>query len=118
MSVVDSLKNIFAKKRADSDDTAPAGLSLGPDMPDPNITGSIEAGSTQDAANPDSEDDSLAALDAVDEAELIAVPLLGRRSIVTHQRILFTLLAMALVVLGSVAELPALLGLVSPATRA
>jgi twitching motility protein PilJ len=31
------------------------------------------------------------------------VPLLGRRTIVTHQRVLFTLLALALVVLGSVA---------------
>jgi twitching motility protein PilJ len=105
MSVVDSLKNIFAKKRSDSEDTAPAGLSLGPDMPDPNNTGSIEAGSTQgiDAhGGPDSEDDSIG-MDAVDEAELIAVPLLGRRSIVTHQRILFTLLAMSLMVLGSVA---------------
>jgi twitching motility protein PilJ len=106
MSVVDSLKNIFAKKRADGEDTAPAGLSLGPDMPDPNNTGSIEAGSTQgiDAVNNlDGEDDSLAGMDAVDEAELIAVPLLGRRTIVTHQRILFTLLAMSLMVLGSVA---------------
>ncbi|TWO70425.1 methyl-accepting chemotaxis protein [Caenimonas sedimenti] len=105
MSVVDSLKNIFAKKRSDSEDTAPAGLSLGPDMPDPNNTGSIEAGSTQGIeahGGPDSEDDSLG-MDAVDEAELIAVPLLGRRSIVTHQRILFTLLAMSLMVLGSVA---------------
>lgn len=107
MSVVDSLKNIFAKKRADGDDTAPAGLSLGPDMPDPTNTGSIEAGSTQGEpmGGPDSEDDSIGGPDAVDEAELIAVPLLGRRSIVTHQRILFTLLALSLMVLGSVAIL-------------
>ncbi|WP_435531258.1 methyl-accepting chemotaxis protein [Ramlibacter albus] len=37
------------------------------------------------------------------EAELISVPLLGRRSIVTHQRVLFVLLAVSLLVLGSVA---------------
>jgi twitching motility protein PilJ len=102
MSVVDSLKNIFAKKRPDGDESTTAALSLGPDMPDPMATGSIEASSTQQ--NGDSiDDDSIAGLDAVDEAELIAVPLLGRRSIVTHQRILFTLLALALMVLGSVA---------------
>ncbi|RYG11674.1 MAG: methyl-accepting chemotaxis protein [Burkholderiales bacterium] len=40
---------------------------------------------------------------ASNEAELISVPLLGRRTIVTHQRVLFTLLALSLVVLGSVA---------------
>jgi twitching motility protein PilJ len=48
-------------------------------------------------------DDESTRLEEPGEAELISVPLLGRRSIVTHQRILFTLLSMALVVLGSVA---------------
>jgi twitching motility protein PilJ len=38
----------------------------------------------------------------VDESELVSVPLLGRRTIVQHQRILFILLAFALVVLGAV----------------
>ncbi|WP_428572765.1 methyl-accepting chemotaxis protein [Ramlibacter sp.] len=37
------------------------------------------------------------------QAELISMPFLGRRSIATHQRVLFTLLALSLVVLGSVA---------------
>ena len=55
-------------------------------------------------ADPDSlADDESTRLEEHGEAELISVPLLGRRSIVTHQRILFTLLSMALVVLGSVA---------------
>ena len=109
MSVVDSLKNLFAKKRPDGEETTSAELSLGmPDASmDPNATGTIEAGSTQgiepSRADPDSVDDSMTPGDEVDEAELVAVPLLGRRSIVTHQRILFTLLALALVVLGSVA---------------
>jgi twitching motility protein PilJ len=105
MSVVDSLKNLFAKKRADGEDTtASAELSLAD--ADHNATGSIEAGSTQgiEAHRDQSDmDDSMADMDDVDEAELVAVPLLGRRSIVTHQRILFTLLALSLVVLGSVA---------------
>ncbi len=55
-------------------------------------------------ADPDSlADDESTRLEEPEEAELISVPLLGRRTIVTHQRILFTLLSMALVVLGSVA---------------
>jgi twitching motility protein PilJ len=109
MSVVDSLKKLFGKKRPEGEDTtASADLSLGmPDASmDPNATGSIEAGSTQGiearGMDPDSVDDSLAG-EEIDEAELVSVPLLGRRSIVTHQRILFTLLAFALVVLGAVA---------------
>ncbi|NNU44466.1 methyl-accepting chemotaxis protein [Ramlibacter sp. B156] len=39
----------------------------------------------------------------MDQAELISVPLLGRRTTATHQRVLFTLLSLSLVVLGSVA---------------
>ncbi|MEZ0309139.1 MAG: methyl-accepting chemotaxis protein, partial [Ramlibacter sp.] len=106
MSVVDSLRNLFGSRRPDNEETiATAQLSLAD--ADPNATGSIEVGSTQGMRagdhDPDSVDDSISPLDAVDEAELISVPLLGRRAIVTHQRILFTLLALALVVLFSVA---------------
>jgi len=104
MSVADSLKNLFAKKRPDGEDSSTADLSL--NDPDYSATAAIEAGSTQGMqavnAAPDSED-SLDTMDDVDEAELVAVPILGRRSIVTHQRILFTLLALSLIVLGSVA---------------
>src|SRR5688572_19210699 len=106
MSVVDSLRNLFGSRRPDNEETiATAQLSLAD--ADPNATGSIEVGSTQGMRagdnDPDSVDDSISPLDAIDEAELISVPLLGRRAIVTHQRILFTLLALALVVLFSVA---------------
>jgi twitching motility protein PilJ len=101
MSVVDSLKNLFGqKRRPDNEETQTAEYSLG--MPD---AATIDAGSTQgiQAVDPDSVDDSVSPLDEVDQAELVSVPLLGRRAIVTHQRILFTLLALALVVLFSVA---------------
>jgi twitching motility protein PilJ len=112
MSVVDQLKNLFAKKPVESTVETSGELSLG--MPDTSqhpmmATGSMEAtGSNTVAmmpADPDSvaQDDSVAPLEAAEEAELISVPLLGRRTIVTHQRMLFALLAMALVVLGSVA---------------
>jgi twitching motility protein PilJ len=111
MSVVDSLKNLFSNKPADASDTHD-GLSLAtPDgSMDPNATGALEAGSTQGirsmtdaAADPDSVTDDSVSGEAQPGAELIKVPLLGRRTVVTHQRVLFTFLAFSLVVLGSVA---------------
>jgi twitching motility protein PilJ len=111
MSVLDQFKNLFAKKTAESAGETSGALSLG--MPDGSVdpllaTGATEATGGSLAADPDSlamQDDSLAPLPGTEEAELISVPLLGRRSIVLHQRILFALLAMALIVLGSVAVL-------------
>lgn len=93
-----SLKNLFSKKQPeDADPSVTQELSLG--APDPSSSAALEAGSTQD---PDTiGDDSIT--DEVDAAERISVPLLGRRTTATHQRILFTLLSFALVVLGSVA---------------
>jgi twitching motility protein PilJ len=105
MSVVDQLKNLFKKKSAESS-THSGELSLADGTLDPMATGSMDASGgvlSMGQAGPESVDDSLAPADAAAEAELISVPLLGRRTIVTHQRILFTLLAMSLVVLGSVA---------------
>ena len=104
MSVAASLKNIFGKKDlSDEDPSITQEMSLGPDA----STASIEAGSTQgidrSRVDPDSVDDSIDAIDQVDEAELISVPLLGRRTTATHQRVLFSLLAASLFVLGGVA---------------
>ncbi|MDB5859229.1 MAG: pilJ, partial [Ramlibacter sp.] len=104
MSVAASLKNLFAKKdSSEADPSVTQELSLGPDA----TTASIEAGSTQgidrSQRDADSIDDSIDSVEEVDEAELISVPLLGRRTTVTHQRVLFLLLAASLVVLGAVA---------------
>lgn len=97
MSVVFSLKNLFGKKPSDeADPSVTQELSLG--APDPT-TATIEAGSTQNDTTLD--DDSITG--EVDQAELIRVPFLGRRTAATHQRVLFILLSFALVVLGSVA---------------
>jgi len=112
MSVVDQLKNLFSKKSGEPSVENSGELSLA--MPDPSLdpmaSRSMGVASSNNAismgpADPDSvaDDDSIAPLESAEEAELISVPLLGRRTIVTHQRILFTLLALALVVLGSVA---------------
>jgi len=95
-----SLKNLFARKRSDeADPSVTQELSLG--TPGAS-TARIEAGSTVGASDaPDSVDDSI--VEEIDEAELISVPGLGRRTTTTHQRILFSLLSVSLIALGSIA---------------
>src|SRR6476469_4833029 len=95
------LKNLFSKKSSDGESSGD--LSLG--------SVDLAGGTTIDAQRsglmaltPDSVDDP----DSVDPqpaqaTDLVSVPLLGQRSIVTHQRVLFTLLTSSLVALGSVA---------------
>ena len=115
MSVVDQFKNLFSKKFPEPSVNPSGELSLGmPDASlDPLATGAMDADRGMVArtavekrpADPRSiaAEDSIEPLEAADETELISIPLLGRRSIVMHQRILFTMGALALVVLGSVA---------------
>jgi twitching motility protein PilJ len=102
MPLVDKLFKSRSKK---SEEPAQTGgeLSLGtPDGSiDPMMSASMGINATLD---PDSQD-SIAPLDTVQQAELITVPLLGRRSTITHQRVLFALLSLSLVVLGAVAVL-------------
>jgi twitching motility protein PilJ len=114
MSVVDSLKNLFSKKPAEpAESTDQLSLATPDGSVDPNATGSMGAtgaikampAAAHESVDIDSSvsDESIAPIEAVEEAELVSVPFLGRRTIVTHQRILFTLLGLSLVVLGSVA---------------
>jgi twitching motility protein PilJ len=114
MSVVEKLSKLFSKKSEEAQLESSASGELSLAMPDASIdpmmaTGSMDGTPQQHAptapADPDSvaEDDSIAPPEAAEEADVISVPLLGRRSAVVHQRILFTLLLVSLVVLGSVA---------------
>ncbi|MDB5957545.1 methyl-accepting chemotaxis protein [Ramlibacter sp.] len=97
MSASFSLKNLFAKNPSEEmDPSVTQELSLA--APDPS-TASIESGGS--IAGDSLDDDSIS--EEIDRAELITVPVLGRRTTATHQRILFTLLSVALVVLGGVA---------------
>jgi len=97
MSVVFSLKNLFGKKPSDeADPSVTQEMSLGTQGPN---TANIEAGSTQNDTTIG--DDSIS--EEVDEAELISVPILGRKTAATHQRTLFALLSFALIGLGGVA---------------
>ncbi|HSI55737.1 MAG TPA: methyl-accepting chemotaxis protein [Ramlibacter sp.] len=111
MSLTDKLSSIFSKKKS-SDPSGENSGELSLAMPDASMdpmmaTGGMEVHSTtavMEPHDPDSvSEDSVDQLDSIQEAELVSVPLLGRRTIITHQRILFTLLALSLVVLGSVA---------------
>ncbi len=93
-----SLKNLFARKQSEeAEASVTQELSLA--MPDAS-TAAIEAGSTVNA-DPESIDDSI--IEEVDAAELVSVPLLGRRSSTSHQRILFGALAVSLFALGTIA---------------
>ncbi|MBX3653141.1 MAG: type IV pili methyl-accepting chemotaxis transducer N-terminal domain-containing protein [Ramlibacter sp.] len=106
MSVVDQLKKLFSKKPAESE--ADLSLAMPDGSMDPMATGAMSAVSMASADDkPDDSGQSRLADEPfeptpVDDTELVSVPLLGRRTIVQHQRILFILLALALGVLGAV----------------
>jgi twitching motility protein PilJ len=94
MSIADQLKNLFAKKKADpSGDSSELSLAAPEGSLDPLSPPAADA-----EAGPDS-------LDTPDfaEAERVAVPLLGRRTIAQHQRVLYVCLGVALVGLATVA---------------
>ena len=105
MSVVEQLKSLFSKQRGEPAIEASGALSLGvPEASGVTLeTGHQTPSHLSDAPDTLAGEDSLEPAAAVGGDELISVPLLGRRTIVAHQRILFVLLALALVVLGSVA---------------
>lgn len=102
MSAVFSLKNLFGKKRSDDevDPSVTQELSLGGTHGPASMAATIEAGSTQNDTTIGDED---SITEEVDEAELISVPFLGRKTAATHQRVLFVLLSLALFALGGVA---------------
>jgi twitching motility protein PilJ len=101
MSVVDQLKNLFSKTPSESD--LDSRLSLA--MPDATID-PASAETVQDSQNmplqtpvtaPKATEEPVA-----EDGDLISVPMLGRRTVVQHQRLLSLLLAGALVVLAGV----------------
>ncbi len=94
MSIADQLKNLFAKKKAD-----PSGDSSELSLAAPE--GSLDPLSPQ-AGAPDEGPESLDTPE-VAEAELLTVPMLGRRTIAQHQRLLYILLGFSLVGLATVA---------------
>jgi twitching motility protein PilJ len=105
MSVVDQLKNMFSKKSHEVSVGASGALSLGmPASRDPHNDNRATMGMGMGEAE-DSVDGEELEPAAVDRAELVTLPLLGRRTAGAHQRILFILLALSVIVLGTVAGL-------------
>ncbi len=93
MSVLDKLTHLFAKKTADSEQSAGLSLAMPDDLSSLNATRTGGVG----AAGPDVQPESL------DQDDMVSVPLLGRRRVGEQQRLLMWLLGLSLVVLGAVA---------------
>ena len=109
MSVVDQLKKLFPKRKQ-SDGDPQFSLATPDGSMDPMATAAMDGGGTlamsSNAYN--RQDPPAQNLEAMDEDEgvspdLLEMPLLGRRTVSQHQRTLFVLLAIALIVLGSMA---------------
>jgi twitching motility protein PilJ len=101
MSVIDQFKNLFSKTPSESD--LDSRLSLA--MPDASID-PASAETVQDSQNVPLQSTANTAKPAAElmaeDGDLISVPMLGRRTVVQHQRLLSLLLAGALVVLAGV----------------
>ncbi|WP_114970046.1 methyl-accepting chemotaxis protein [Rhodoferax ferrireducens] len=95
MSVVDQLKNLFAKKSLESEEDSRLSLGMSDAMMEPvepavTAQGKLAAGlDMRDAPGEDAKD-------------LIALPILGKKTVVQHQRLLSILLGLALVLLAAV----------------
>jgi twitching motility protein PilJ len=99
MSVVDHLKKLFSKKSSDAETSGE--LSLADGSVDMGMA-PLELGTTGRAPLDDGMD-SVDPLVEVDQGELVSLPLLGRRTIGFHQRILGVLLFALLAILAGVA---------------
>ncbi len=91
MSVVDQLKNLFAKKAPESEQDSRLSLGM-PDAVDPGVTEQMQSGTEMDQGGGSDEEST----------DLISLPLLGKKTVVQHQRLLMILLGSALVVLAVV----------------
>jgi len=104
MSVVDQLKNLFAQKKA-ADSEQASSLSLA--TPDETVgSGNTEPMMVSTQAQVVTEVEAEPAAPTppeVDQSDLISVPVLGRHTVVAHQRLLASLLGLSLVALASVA---------------
>ena len=105
MSVVDQFKTIFVKKEPVSEEDS--GLSLGvPESAPDSMLAALMKGtpseeSLSSAARIGSEQNAAEATETP-SADLIALPLLGKKTLVQHQRRLSVLLVLALVLLAAV----------------
>jgi len=108
MAIADQLKNLFSRKAPEAD--LPDGLSLqdAPDQPEALRAAQADAEARRaDLSSPptgfaESRLASDADLAALTEAELLDVPLLGKKTAAAHQRVLGVMLGASLLILGGV----------------
>lgn len=105
MSVVHQLKNLFAKRTPDSELDARLSLGMPDATVDPMATEQMQDGTDNEVLAPvaqtKAELDQGAGSDEV-PVDLIALPILGKKTVVQHQRLLSILLGLALVLLAVV----------------
>lgn len=105
MSVADQLKNLFAKKAPESERDSSLSLAMPDATLDPMVTAQMQRTNDNQppppAAPMNAESSPGQAADAASD-QLIALPVLGRRTVVQHQRLLSILLGLSLVLLAMV----------------
>ncbi len=99
MSVVDQLKNLFSKKPSDSELDSRLSLAMPDDAMDPTVAITGQAGATTVDEHGSVDQESMSARD---RGDLVSIPVLGRRTVVQHQRTLFFMLGSALLILAAV----------------
>ncbi|MDP3357691.1 MAG: methyl-accepting chemotaxis protein, partial [Polaromonas sp.] len=106
MSVIEKIQKLFKTKQAPPEDSMD-GVSLDMSV-DPLATGALDVqvnpvsamSSTQTDVGDDPETQSPD--ETPDDVELLSLPLLGRRPMGQHQRVLVILMAFSVIVLGAV----------------
>ena len=102
MSVVDKLKNLFAKRVPETEQDSRFSLAMPGEAADSMLADSVISEASFAAESPKTpappQEDA-----QIDQGDLIFVPGLGRRSVVHHQRLLAGFLGVSLIVLAAVA---------------
>ena len=102
MSVVDKLKNLFAKRVPETEQDSRFSLAMPGEAADSMLADSVISDASFAAESPKTpappQEDA-----QIDQGDLIFVPGLGRRSVVHHQRLLAGFLGVSLIVLAAVA---------------
>jgi twitching motility protein PilJ len=110
MSVIAKIQNIFKTKSAQPDDSMdmasigiPVDVQATGTMESPAAAMTYVAHEATDKGFPQSRMASAEKADTIENPDLLMLPVLGRRTIAQHQRILLILLGLSVVVLGVVA---------------
>jgi twitching motility protein PilJ len=99
MSIVDQFKNLFSKKVSDSELDSRLSLAMPDDGSEAGGRETVQSGNADaDGSRSNSTQDAPAV-----RRDLIAIPILGSRTVARHQRILSIVLAVALLMLFTVA---------------